>query len=393
MEFFLIGAGMGCEQLLTAQARQAIEQADAVLTTPRLAEQLLCIRDDIEAVEFSRLAERALECEGCIAVLLSGDTGFFSAAKILYGRLYHYGTIHVLPGMSSLQVFCAKLGTSYDDAVLLSVHGREGAILGPVSYHHKVFALTGGKFKADTLCFRLMAAGLEHVQVYVGENLGATEERIVSGSPEELAQLSFEDLCVMLIVNDDPVDPSRPLRDSDFVRGDVPMTKQEVRWLACDLLSVRPTDMVYDIGAGTGSVTMDLARRACRGRVFAVESNEEALELIETNRIQTGSYHVTAVHAEAPQGLENLPAPDCAFIGGSRGNIEQIVEALLEKNPQVRIVITAIALESVGAAMDALTGHGFHTEISCVNVSRAREVGSYHMMMAHNPVYLIGGNL
>ena len=151
MEFVLIGAGMGSEALLTAQAREEIERADTVLTTPRLADGLSGIRD-IEAVPLVQLAERALTCEGKTAILLSGDTGFFSAAKSLRTKLCGHGSVRVLPGMSSLQVFCAKLGTSYDDAVLLSMHGREGGLLGAVSYNRKVFALTGGQFRADALC-------------------------------------------------------------------------------------------------------------------------------------------------------------------------------------------------------------------------------------------------
>ena len=138
---------------------------------------------------------------------------------------------------------------------------------------------------------------------------------------------------------------------------------------------------------------MELARRANRGQVFAVECKQDALELIARNRVQTGNYHVTAVAAKAPEGLDILPAPDCAFIGGSRGNLPDIVRALLEKNPSVRMVISAIALETVHAAMQALSDAGIQPEISCVQVSRARAVGSYHMMTAQNPVYLIGGNL
>lgn len=392
-EFYLIGAGMGTEDMLTAQAHDAICQADRVLSTARLAEGLSDIRENMETVPFSCLADIALEQEGSTAILLSGDTGFYSAAKTLSARLAGQGTIHMLPGMSSIQVFCAKAGTSYEDAVLLSMHGRSGSLTGAVSYNHKVIALTGGENKVHVLCRTLVKAGLMDVLVTVGENLGAPEERMVSGAPEQLAQMEFGDLCVMMVQNSCPADAGHALRDDEFIRGEVPMTKQEVRWLVCDLLCVHPTDVVYDIGAGTGSVSMDLARRAHRGQVYALECKPEGLELIAANRKQTGCYNVTALQAMAPDGLESLPPPNCAFIGGSRGNMAEIVAAIRQKNPHTRVIITAIALETVQAAVQALETNGFTAEISCVNISRAKKVGSYHMMMAQNPVYLIGGNL
>ncbi len=391
--YVLIGAGMGTEQMLTEQAQQAIRSADIVLSTGRLADGLAAVRTDMQTVAFSQLAQRAQESTGTVAILLSGDTGFYSAAKSLTEKLCGSGTVEILPGISSIQLFCARFHTSYDDAVLLSLHGRSGALLAPVSYNRKVIMLTGGENKAHVLCQRLVDAGLTHVTVSVAENLGADTEQLISGTPEQLAHEKFGDLCVMMTQNEHRTDSSHALRDGDFVRGEVPMTKQEVRWLASSLLSVKPNEVVYDIGAGTGSVTMELARHATRGMVYAVECKPEAIELLHRNRMHTGCYNTQIVQAMAPDGLEQLPTPDCAFIGGSRGNMAEIVCALKQKNPEIRIVITAITLESLHEAIEALESNGFPAEISCVNVSRAKKVARYHMMTAQNPVYLIGGNL
>ena len=391
--YFLIGAGMGTEQMLTEQARQTIQNADIVLSTGRLAESLASVRTDIQTLAFSQLAQRAQESAGSVAILLSGDTGFYSAAKSLTAKLRGSGTVELVPGISSIQLFCARFHTSYDDAVLLSLHGRTGALLAPVSYNRKVILLTGGENKVHVLCESLVEAWLTHLTVSVAENLGAEDERLRSGTPEQLARETFGDLCVMMTQNEHPADSSRALRDGDFVRGEVPMTKQEVRWMASSLLSVKPDEVVYDIGAGTGSVTMELARHATRGMVYAVECKPEAIDLLHQNRVHTGCYNTQIIQAMAPEGLEQLPTPDCAFIGGSRGNMAEIVCALKQKNPNIRVLITAIALESLREAIEALERNGFAVEISCVNVSRAKKVARYHMMTAQNPVYLIGGNL
>ena len=238
--YVLIGAGMGTEAMLTQQARQAIRRADIVLSTGRLADGLTSVRADVQTLAFSQLAQRAQDSTGTVAILLSGDTGFYSAAKSLTQKLCGSGTVEILPGISSIQLFCARFPTAYDDAVLLSLHGCSGALLAPVSYNRKVIMLTGGENKAHVLCQRLADAGLTHITVSVAENLGAETERLVSGTPEQLARETFGDLCVMMTQNDRPTDSSRALRDSDFVRGEVPMTKQEVRWLAASLLSVKP---------------------------------------------------------------------------------------------------------------------------------------------------------
>lgn len=159
--YVLIGAGMGTEAMLTQQARQAIQRADIVLSTGRLADGLTSVRADVQTLAFSQLAQRAQDSTGIVAILLSGDTGFYSAAKSLTQKLCGSGTVEILPGISSIQLFCARFHTAYDDAVLLSLHGRSGALLAPVSYNRKVIMLTGGENKAHVLCQRLARCGAD----------------------------------------------------------------------------------------------------------------------------------------------------------------------------------------------------------------------------------------
>lgn len=170
------------------------------------------------------------------------------------------------------------------------------------------------------------------------------------------------------------------------------MTKEEVRWVAVSKLAVQPRDTVWDIGAGTGAVTLELARKASDGMVYAVERNAQALALLEENRVRLGGYNVRIVSGQAPAALADLPAPDCVFVGGSGGSMRDILAAAREKNSSVRVAVTAIALETLHAARQALGALGF-AEIETVQLgaARGRQVGDYTMMTANNPVFLLTG--
>ncbi|MCB6367009.1 precorrin-6y C5,15-methyltransferase (decarboxylating) subunit CbiE [Intestinibacillus massiliensis] len=391
--FQIIGAGLGDESHLTLEAREAICGAGAVFATARLADGLRSLRPDIAVQPIGRLAQAARSASADpVAVLVSGDVGFFSAARRLREQLLPYGTVRLFCGQSSLQYFCAKIGSTYDDAILASLHGRQGSLLGPVSYHGKVFALTGGEHTAQTICRELADAGLGAIQVHLGENLGAPEEYIASADAQFFAQRTCADLAVLLIENAQAADCTQPVYDRDLLRGKVPMTKEEIRWVSVSKLGVHPADTVYDIGAGTGSVAFELARRAHSGIVYAVERKPEAVELLIQNRARLGGYNVKIVEAAAPQGLDALPAPDAAFIGGSGGNLHEILCLLKHKNPAVRVVINAIALETLQEAMAAMGSLDFaNVEIIQVAAARGNAVGKYTMMTANNPVFIISG--
>lgn len=395
MKVYLIGAGMGSRSLLTRQAEQAIEESELLLGAQRLLDEF----DELDVPKIPLVLSRDIAEAICrfdgeqVSVLLSGDIGFFSGAKNLYPYLKDFEVIS-LPGISSLSYFSAKCRKTWQDAHVISCHGRDGGIVAAVQSHPKTFVLTGGSgFKVEQLCQQLVHAGFGHLSAWAGEWLSYPEERILSGTVQQLAEDSFDDLAVLLVENHVPVQPifqAPGLPDDAFLRGKVPMTKEEVRTLAISRLRLCNQDTVWDVGAGTGSVSVECALCLPEGRVFAVEQKPEACQLIQQNRDKFQAFNLYLVEGQAPNALATLPAPDAVFIGGSSGRLREIIVMALDKNPAVRIVIAAITLETLSAALDVIRFYGFQdTDLIQVSVSRSHSVVHYHMMRAENPVYLI----
>lgn len=327
------------------------------------------------------------------AVLVSGDTGFYSAAAGLCETLRDFSP-RLVPGVSSLNAFFARLRLPWQDAALLSAHGRETAeaaalFTGLVRREKKVFCLTGGN--AAALGAALCGAGFGALTVHTGENLGASDERVRAMNAEELAKGEFAALTVLLVVNEHPSDgvPSG-LNDAAFLRGEnIPMTKSEVRAVALSKLALKPDFICYDIGAGTGSVSVEMALHSWRGRVFAVERREEALSLIAENLRRFHVGNVSIVPGEAPSALAGLPPPDAVFIGGSGGAIGEIIDAVRRSNKNARIVVSAVTLETAAAALTALEAFATNTETSWIAVSRGKRLGGSHSLNAQNPIMII----
>ncbi|MDW2799055.1 precorrin-6Y C5,15-methyltransferase (decarboxylating) subunit CbiT [Clostridium boliviensis] len=179
------------------------------------------------------------------------------------------------------------------------------------------------------------------------------------------------------------------MRDELFVRGDVPMTKSEIRTVCVSKLELETDSILYDIGAGTGSVSVEASRYLTNGKVFAVEKKPEAQELIKANKKKFSADCITVIKGSAPEALSGLETATHVFLGGTSGNLEEILELVLRKNPDVRVVANFIALESLSDMLLWLKKRSIDAEIVQMQVSRAKAAGSYHMMLGQNPVYII----
>ena len=386
----IVGTGMGpCS--ITREGLQALEEAEVWFGASRLLETFkplfagkekpVCPMYKPDAI-LRAVEERE---ETCFAVLVSGDTGFFSAAGAIREALQQYEP-RLIPGVSSGSAFFARLGLPWQDAALLSTHGRDmTAAAGAVRRNRYTFCLTGNN--AAALGSLLCETGFAGLTVHAGENLGSPEERIRTITVEELSGLDMPPLSVMLIVNPEPDDRIRfGISDTAFVRGEaIPMTKSEVRALSLAKLALRPGDTCWDIGAGTGSVTVEMALAAWRGRVYAVERQSAAIDLINENSRRFHLGNVIPIAGEAPDVLAELPPPDAVFIGGSGGRIQEILPLVLTKNAGARIVVTAITLETAAAVL-ALLPQAEKTQLSA---ARAKKAGDSHLLLAQNPVMIL----
>ena len=392
----LIGMGAGTPETLTAQSLAALQRADWIFGAKRLLEQL-----PAGCTEQRKALYKAEEILAWIAqtkaetpvVLYSGDTGFYSGAAGLLEQLRVQGQeATVLPGLSSVQLLAAALGRPWQDWKLASAHGCACDPVAACSAGQPVFFLTGGAETPDTLCAALVQAGLGKTAVTVGEDLGTAAQKITQGTAAEIAGQSFASLSVLLVeAVPVPIRRTPGLPDEAFLRGEVPMTKQEIRAAALAKLGVRPEETLWDVGAGTGSVSVELALAAPRGRVYAVECEPDACTLIRKNREKFAAKNLILIEGRAPQALEALPAPDAVFIGGTKGGMAAVVDAVLAKNPHARICISAIALETLSAAIAALTAQGLSAEVTQIAVSRTRPAGRLHLLTANNPIFLITG--
>lgn len=392
----LIGIGMGgTGGTMTCEAREYIETADLLIGAKRmleaakpLAEKRAEFYPEYRVPEIIDILEERKECSKA-AVLLSGDLGFYSGARKLSAALKEPVTF--LPGISSVVYFAAKNQMAWDDMKIMSAHGRAANLVGEISSNGKVFAILGTRDGVRKLCEKLVYYQIPDLTVYTGQNLGYEDEEIKVGKPEDFLDYEMSTLSVVTVVNPNPVRyVTHGIPDDDFIRDKVPMTKEEVREVSVSKMRLENDSVIYDVGAGSGSVSVEMACKAIEGHVYSIEKKDLAVELLKKNKKKFACDNITIVPGLAPQALKDLPVPTHAFIGGSSGNLYEILELLLARNPKIRIVINCITLETVTESLNALDKLPFtDVDIVSITAAKSKKIANYNMMMGQNPVYVI----
>lgn len=398
----IIGAGPGNPDLLSRAALDAIGIADVVIGAHR-ALAGIDVPPDVVRCELVKTADIVAELTDAASwqravVVMTGDVGLFSGARRLVEALSGDAQVdvRVIPGISSASYLAARLARPWQDWRFASAHGVACDIVAEAERAGELFLVTSGGEDPSRLSGELVQAGFGDARVTVAERLSYPDERITYATASEIAGQTFDDLNVMLIDFAGGAASSRwpyassGIPDELFIRGDVPMTKQEVRAVALAKLRLTATDTVWDVGAGTGSVSIEAALVARAGSVWAVERNAAGVRLIRENADAFGCGNVHAVPGVAPEALTKLPVPDAVFVGGSAGELPSIVEAALEKNSQVRLCVPCVTVETLTEACALLSGSRFKGFEACqVSAARAEAVGSHHLMKAQNPVFLV----
>ncbi|MCR5525932.1 MAG: precorrin-6A reductase [Lachnospiraceae bacterium] len=394
-EVVLIGMGSGDPDQLGSAACEALKTADFVIGAGRLIEAVSGRFQKIKEYDPEKILNIILKRNPGerTVVLYSGDTGFYSGASGLIKLLSKEGIKYrILPGLSSIQLLSARSGIAWDDAKIVSIHGRDADFTGAVKENSKVFMLLNNASDVRNIAEELISDGVYNAEIVIGIRLGYPDEKVVRADISECAGMSLEGIACCFILNkktySEVITPGRS--DEAFVRGNVPMTKKAVRELSVCALKLRRDSVLWDIGAGTGSISVETALLSRNIKVVAVERNQEAIELIKENCVKAGLHNVEVVEGEAPEALKELECPTHVFIGGSGGHLREILNLLTGFGKRIRVVINAVSLETISETKEVLDTVE-HTDESVVlaQISTASKAGNYRLMRAENPVYVV----
>jgi precorrin-6A reductase len=414
----IVGIGPGSMEYVNAKARKLISDADIIVAG---SDRMLELSDEIrkeeknckeytsfksyKTIDIINFIKEKFENsqDSSAVVLMSGDTGFYSGTQSLYKHIeamaknseniLHKVDMQIVPSISSISYLASRYNISWHDMKIVSLHGRTGHLAHELKTNKKVFVISSGGMETSDIISELIDKGFEDCDIYIGENMSYPEEVLSHGKVADFKEHKFLELCSMIIINQNasPMHMTFGIEDDEFIRDKVPMTKSEIRALSVAKLGLSSEDICYDVGAGTGSVSIEMAMNVPKGKVYAIEKKTIAADLIYKNIEKFGLDNVEVIKGEASVSMEEIEAPDAVFIGGTTGKLRDILKIVFEKNPKVRVVVTAVSLESVAEINEACKYYetlGCKTDIVLVSVSNTKRVMNYTMFDAKNPVLI-----
>ncbi len=407
----LAGFGMGFGTV-TAEVVSAVKEADYLFGAPRM---LLGIESQAKKYPYY-LAKDILPCLQEIAdgiqfgvkkavVLFSGDTGFYSGATNLAKALNQtgYASVRIMPGISSINAVAAKANITWQNAKIMSSHGISverwrPELMDAVCHNQHTFVITSGSKDVRDIGDILVAIETRlncKFRVFIGTNL-YSDEKLGWYSADKCSTYNQDGLSTIIIENANwkykTLLPE--LTDDDFIRDKVPMSKEEIRQLSICKLQLHKDAVVYDIGSGSGSVAVEMARLDPSIKVYAIELKEDAVQLIQKNLSKYMLENVSVLEGTAPDAFNNLPAPTHVFIGGSGGRLEDIIATLKEMNSHMRIVINSVTIETIAEINNLIKKYDIeNADVIQVAVSKAKKAGDYSIMQGQNPVYIVSFTL
>lgn len=398
-DVLVVGIGDGGTASLAPAALTAVRAADVLCGGvrhlaffPEYGGERIVIKGGLETV-LGRI-RHARDAGQHVVVLASGDPGYFGIGATLAEYLGS-DAIRIVPAASAVALAFARLGEPWHDAVVLSGHGRPlASILGPACAAARFAVLTDDTNTPAAVARALLACGLEDAPAAVCEHLGGERERIFRGTLSEIAGGTFARLNVLVVLrNPAAVRWGRPLvglPESAYTHAGGMITKPEVRAVSLGRLALHDARVLWDIGAGSGSVAIECASLLSAGMVFAVEHNPEQLVHLRTNVRTFQAGNVCVIADAAPAALDALPTPDRVFIGGTGGAMIAILDCIRTRlAPGGRLVMNIATLEHLAEALGWFRSAGWPAEMVQVVVNRSTPVAGLTRLAALNPVFVV----
>lgn len=397
-KIYLVGAGIEGWEGFSSTALAVIDGTEVMVghqrhldIFPAYAGRKMVLGPLSELLEFLR------ETEQSVVILASGDPNFFGISRFLLRNLPKE-RIAIFANVTSMQYAFSRIKEPWDDAIFVSVHGRGmHAAVDKIVASEKACVLTDRVNTPAVIAREMIERGAEGYEAWLCEDLGLPGEKFTRTDVRGLLELTASELNILILIKTyEPNLLQYPLigiADDEFQTIKKLITKQEVRAVTLAKLQLQDDLVLWDIGAGSCSVSIEASNLMPNGRIFALERNPLCVGFIVENLKKFCARNVKLIEAYAPEGLDDLPDPDRVFIGGAGGQLEEIIDTVDKRlKPEGLIVLNAVTLDTLAKAVEYLEDQGYEVEATCVNISRTRKLTEYKLFEAQNPVYIISAH-